>query len=284
METKTNSLVSVAVAQVPSAPGALDRNVSITAAHIRNAGHLGHDLVVFPECTLSGYMFDSPEQTRAAALTTADRRLAALVEACGNADVLAVVGLLELEGSDVYNSALLISGDGILGRYRKQHLPFFGADRFVSPGDDRAPRVIDTSIGRIGLMICFDLRFPESARVPALQGADVIAMPTAWPASATLLAEHFTRVRAVENLVYLAVADRGDEENGTKYLGGSQVVAPTGEVLVRADQREGIFGTDVDLEVARTKRLVFIPGEYELAVFDERKPQHYGVLTQTPEN
>ena len=284
MQPETTAQVSVAVAQVPSTPGALDRNLDKTVEHIGAAGDLGHDLVVFPECTLSGYMFDDPEQTRAAAIELTDPRLGRLVDACRTSGVLATVGLLERDGDRIYNAALLIGGDGMIGHYRKQHLPCLGADRFVQPGSDATPRVFQTPIGRIGLMICFDLRFPESARVLALQGADIIAMPTAWPASADFLAGYFPRVRAVENLVHLAVADRGDEENGMTFFGGSQIVAPNGDVLVRADRREGIFGAVVDPRSARDKRLVLVPGEYELGVFDERKPELYGAITETPDN
>lgn len=274
----------VAVAQVGATAGALDRNLQATVEHIRAAGRHGHDLVVFPECHLTGYLFDDPHHTRAAAIGLADPRMARLVDACRQGGVMATVGFLERDGDHVYNSAALLDGRGVVGHYRKQHLPHLGADRFVEAGTDPGPRVFDTRIGRIGLMICFDLRFPESARVLALDGADVIAMPTAWPRSAHLLAEHFTRVRAVENLVYLAVADRGDVENGTTYLGGSQIVAPTGEVLVRADRSEGIFAATIDPRTSRDKRLVFVPDEYELAPFEQRRPELYGVLTQAPEN
>ena len=284
MQPETRTQVSVAVAQMPTTRGALDRNLETTIEHIGSAGELGHSLVVFPECNLSGYMFDDPEQTRAAAITLTDPRLGLLVEACRESGVLATVGLLERDGARVYNSAVLVGGDGMIGHYRKQHLPFLGADRFVEAGSDASPRVFQTPIGRIGLMICFDLRFPESARVLALQGADIIAMPTAWPASADFLADYFTRVRAVENLVHIAVADRGDEENGINFFGGSQIVAPNGDVLVRADRREGIFGAVVEPRTARDKRLVVVPGEYELAIFDERKPELYGQLVETPED
>lgn len=285
MPTETSPpQVGVAVAQVGATPGALDQNLEATLKHIASAGRSGHDLVVFPECNLSGYMFDNPQDTRAAAMTRSDPRVDRLVAACRHHDVMATVGILELDGDRVYNSALLLDGRGILGHYRKQHLPQLGADRFVSPGADAGPRVFDTSIGQVGLMICFDLRFPESARVLALEGADIVAMPTAWPSSADFLAEHFTRVRAAENLVHLAVADRGDAENGTSYLGGSRIIGPHGEVLVQADRTEGIFGSTVDLTTSRDKRLVFIPGEYELSLFEQRKPELYGALTRTLEN
>nr|BFE59639.1 carbon-nitrogen hydrolase family protein [Dactylosporangium thailandense] len=248
---------------------------------IGRGGAAGHELLVFPECALSGYLFDSRAEAERRAIALGDRRVAHLVEACRRASVIAVVGFLESVGDVLYNAAVTLGPDGILGIYRKQHLPYLGVDRFVEPGLGDSPRVVETPIGNIGVMICFDLRFPESARVLALQGADVIAMPTAWPQSATFLAEHVTRVRALENLVYLAVADRADEENGVAFLGRSQVVSPAGEVLVDAGGAEGIFGADVHLAQARNKKLVIVPGEYELEVFAERKPDQYREITRT---
>ena len=252
----------VAVAQLPSRLGDIDANVTTVVAAIEAAGARGDDLVVFPECALSGYMFTSRAEVERAALAPGSPQLARVIDACAHASVHAVVGYLEAEQHRVFNSALTVGPDCVLGNYRKEHLPFLGADRFVEPGDGRAPRVVSTPIGNVGVMICFDLRFPESARTLALQGADVIAMPTAWPVKATFLANYMTRVRAVENLLYLAVADRADEEAGTTFLGSSQIVSPTGDVLVDAGTEEGLFSTDIDLSLARNKRLVMVPGEY----------------------
>ena len=272
----------VAVAQLPTRLGDIDANVATAVAAIETAGSRGDDLVVFPECALSGYLFTSRAEVESAALALGSARLARVVEACARASVHAVVGFLELDQGVVYNSAATIGPGGILGNYRKQHLPFLGADRFLEPGNGEAG-VVRTPVGNVGVMICFDLRFPECARTMALQGADIIAMPTNWPGNATFLANHMTRVRAVENLVYLAVADRADEEAGTAFLGRSQIVSPTGEVLVDAGTAEGVFSADVDLTLARTKTLVMVPGEYEIAVFDERKPALYQALTRPVE-
>lgn len=270
----------IAVAQLPSARAELDANTGRIAEAIGRAGAEGHEVIVFPECALSGYMFGSRAEAARAAIGIGDPRVGRLVEACRRASAYAVVGFLESDGDALYNAAVTLGPDGVLGKYRKQHLPYLGVDRFAEPGDGAEPRVVRTPVGNVGVMICFDLRFPESARVLALQGADVIAMPTAWPRAATILSEHVTRTRALENLVYLAVADRADEEGGTAFLGHSQVVSPAGEVLVHAGADEGVFGTRVDIAQARRKRLVMIPGEYELGIFSERKPDQYAEITR----
>ncbi|MFG1951682.1 carbon-nitrogen hydrolase family protein [Micromonospora sp. NPDC048830] len=277
---RTKETVRVAVAQLPSAKGNPDANVERTAATIRRAGAEGDHLVVFPECTLSGYMFDSPEEARRAAIGIGDPRIGHLVQACREASTIAVVGFLETDGTLLYNSAVTLGPHGVLGIYRKQHLPYLGADRFVTPGRGDTPPVVQTAAGKIGTMICFDLRFPEAARVLALQGADIIAVPTNWPRNAAMLSDHVTRVRALENLVYLAVADRADEENGTPFHGRSQVVSPAGQVLIDAGTDEGLFGAEVELAQARNKKLVIVPGEYELEIFTGRRPDRYTEITR----
>ncbi|MDV3125859.1 carbon-nitrogen hydrolase family protein [Mycobacterium sp. 21AC1] len=270
----------VAVAQVSSVLGDPDANIASTARWMHNAAAQGAQLTVFPECTLSGYMMDSRTQVEDAAVAITGQRLAPLIEAASATCTFAVVGLLERDGDKVYNSAVLIGPDGVAGTYRKQHLPRLGADLFVDPGDGVAPRVYEAGPLRVGIMICFDLRFPESARELALGGADVIAMPTNWPLTAGFLADHMTRVRAVENLVYVAVADRCDRESDTDFLGRSQVVAPSGEVLVDAGTAEGIVVTSVDVTQSRTKTLTFDDPPFSLPVFQGRRPELYSALTR----
>jgi len=269
----------VAVAQVPSVLGDPDANIASMARWLRLAADRGADLTVFPECALSGYMMDSRAQVEAAAVKATAERLAPLVETASDTGSFGVLGLLERDGDKVYNSAVLIGPDGIVGSYRKQHLPRLGADAFVDPGDGKAPRVYDINGLRVGIMICFDLRFPESARELALGGADVIAMPTNWPLTAGFLADHMTRVRAVENLVYVAVSDRCDRESDTDFLGRSQIVAPSGEVLIDAGTEEGIVLAPLDLTRSRTKTLTFDDPPFSLQVFDQRRPELYSALT-----
>lgn len=272
--------VRVSVAQMPVTLGDVGTNTSTVLGLMRIAADAGSKLVVFPECALTGYLFESRAEVADAAINDAHSSFQLIEEACRSLDIHVVVGLLEESEGRLFNSAMVIGPPGLLGRYRKQHLPFLGADRFVDAGSDDFPRVIETAVARIGVMICFDLRFPESARELALQGADIIAMPTNWPLEAVFLAEHMTRVRAVENLVYLAVSDRSDAESGTQFLGNSQIVAPTGDVLLNAGQSEGVFTCLIDLSLARAKRLVITPGVFELPVFEGRRPELYQELTR----
>ena len=140
-----------------------------------------------------------------------------------------VVGLLERRSKRFHNSAARIGPHGLAGIHRKRHLPYLGADRFVDEPEGGL-RPFNTSVGRLGIAICYEIRFPEVMRSLALAGSDFIALPTNWPIQSALLAEYFTRVRAAENFMYFLVASRADCEGGTELLGQSQIVDPLGEV------------------------------------------------------
>lgn len=269
----------VAVAQIECVLGDARANVAACVAAVDEAGAAGAELVVLPECALTGYVFDGLDEATAAALSLNGPELGALRAHCRERSLLVVVGLLERLDDVLHNTALLIGPEGRdLGVYRKSHLPLLGVDRFVMPGGDVAPAVFATPIGRIGLNICYDIRFPESARRLALAGADIVAHPANWPVEAAILAEHFCPTRACENRVVLAVANRGDAERGSEFVGRSQIVAADGEVLVRAERGPAVLTADVDLGQARAKRIVREAGRYETDLFGDRRPELYGAL------
>jgi predicted amidohydrolase len=112
-------------------------------------------------------------------------------------------------------------------------------------------------------------------RTLALAGAEIIALPTNWPLQASILGDHFTRVRAAENLVYLLVSNRGDAERGTEFLGKSQIVDPLGEVLASTDRDDALLVASIDLARARDKKITFQKGEFELSPWRDRRPATY---------
>ncbi len=238
----------------------------------------GADLIVLPECAISGYAFSNLEAARSAAESTPGPTSQALELACRRLGVYAVVGLLEADAGRIYNSALLVGPDGLLARYRKTHLPCLGVDRFVDAG--QALDVHDTPIGRLGLLICYDLRFPEAARVLALHGADVIVHPTNWHWTSDDFPDFINPARARESRVYVLSADRWGHEGETRYLGRSQIVDVTGKVLAEAPREgDGILHAQLDLARARQKHLVLEPGVFESDVFGDRRPDLYGRLS-----
>jgi predicted amidohydrolase len=189
-----------------------------------------------------------------------------------------VCGLLERDGDVLHNAAVLVGPDGLIGVYRKTHLPFLGVDRFVVAGDELP--LFETPLGLIGIEICYDLRFPEATRTLALGGADLVAHPTNFPVAARLQTEFITRARAAENRVYLLTANRIGKERWGEFCGWSQIVDPYGERLAEASaDEEALLIADIDVERARDKDYV-IPGEYELYLFGHRRPELYGALMQ----
>jgi predicted amidohydrolase len=269
--------VTVAVAQLGVDLDDPAGNARRVVTCLEEAASAGAEFVVFPECGLTGYVFDDRDEASRVALDREGAELAVVREACHRLGVHAVVGYLERDGDSVYNTAALFGPDGPVGYYRKRHLPPLGADRFIDASEDVEVAVFETAVGRIGIAICYEIRFPEVMRTLALAGAEIIVLPTNWPVQSTMLADHFTRVRAAENLVYLLVANRGDAERGTDFLGNSQIVDPLGQVLAKADRGEALLFADVDLSRARDKTIRFPTSDLELSPWRDRRPAGYRV-------
>ncbi len=244
----------------------------------RTAAGNGADLIVFPECTLTGYVFSSREEAMPFMETipgTATEEMKAL---CKRLGVHIVVGLLEKDGAKCFNAAVLIGPGGLVGKYRKNHLPFLGIDRFLDRGD-KPSEVFDTPIGRLGLHICYDANFPECARVMTLLGADILILPTNWPQGRGKVAKYIINTRAYENKVHFVAANRVGEECGTRFIGSSKIINAWGDTLAQAgNTEEEIIYADVNLEEARQKHVVFKPGEFEMDFIRDRRPELYGPI------
>ncbi|MCB2190470.1 MAG: carbon-nitrogen hydrolase family protein [Deltaproteobacteria bacterium] len=241
------------------------------------------DLVVFPECANSGYVFTSAQE----ALPYADsvpgpfvEQLAAVAKECNRC---LAVGLLEKDGDTLYNSAALITSQGQLHLYRKTHMPYIGLDRFLSPGDRLD--LFDSPLGKVGLAICYDWRFPELARSLALQGADLLIGLSNWPDGAQVIPSVLLPARAAENRVWIVSSNRVGTERGVEFIGRSAIISPDGETLCALDGREeGVALGEIDLTLARNKRLVKKPGEYEVDLWRDRRPSLYRAVTRGEEN
>jgi predicted amidohydrolase len=270
--------VLVAVAQTEPKLGENERNLADCLARAEEASSAGAELLVLPECAIPGYVFDSADEALPYAEEIPGPTTGALERECARLGLHVVCGLLERDGDALRNAAVLVGPGGLIGTYRKTHLPFLGVDRFVTPGDELP--VFDTPLGRIGIEICYDLRFPEVTRTLALRDADIIAHPTNFPMAAKIQTELITVARAAENRIYLLTANRVGKERSGEFCGWSQIVDPYGKRLAEADEREEkLLVADVDLAKARNKDYV-IPGEYELYLFGHRRPELYGALVE----
>ncbi len=274
----------VGVAQIEPRLGETGRNLETCLGRLEEAATAGCSLVVFPECALSGYMFDSVEEAAPFAVEVPGRETGRLAEACARLGLHAAVGVLERDGDDLRNAAVLIGPGGLVGRYRKTHLPFLGVDRFTLPGDEPF-EVVETPIGRLGIEICYDLRFPELTRALALRGAEIVVHPANWPVQVRPLADFMTRSRAAENRVFLLTANRVGRERDAEFFGWSQIVDPLGRRLAEAGAtEEGLVVAEIAPADARVKDILPVPGEYEIHLFDDRRPELYGALVEEPQS
>lgn len=270
--------IRVAACQIDPQLGEVDRNLEHIERVVAEAATAGARLVVLPEAAVTGYVFENLDE----ALTVAQRAVAVaeqrLADAAVGAGVALIVGTLEAEAREVFNTALIFTGDGRRFRYRKMHLPYLGVDRFATPGPD-APEVYDLAGMRVGVLICYDLRFPEAARICALEGADLVALPTNWPVGVEFHPGIFAPARAAENHVYLLACDRVGEERGTTFIGRSILLDCNGkELAVASDTEEAILFGEVDPDLARQTHHRRIPGEHEWDTINDRRPGLYGRL------
>ena len=278
--------VVVAVAQMDPRLGLPEHNLVRIRDLFEEAIGRGAQLTVFPECATTGYGFADLASARAVAETVPGPTTEALAAVCrqhkmAEGGPYVVVGLLESteDPETVYNSAVLVGPEGLVGLYRKAHLPLLGVDRFTTPGDTGF-RVWDTEIGRIGTIICYDLRFPEAMRVLGLSGADIIALPTNWPDGSQNAPQFVTRTRALENRVFVLACNRCGEESSFWFFGHSQITDPRGNVLAEAEADEAICYATIEPAQAREKRIVLRPGEFELDTVGDRRPDLYGGISE----
>jgi len=273
-------VVKIAVVQMPAEPCQIQTNLQQVLLYLHQAAKQGANIIVFPECVLTGYDL-SPEETQVYNVSAADPAIAQIHEASSQLHVIAQVGALErADDGSLYNSAFLFGPDGLRSIYRKTHLPVLGLDRFVSPGV-LAPSTISTPQGSLGSLICYDLRFPEPSRLLALQGAQILMVSTAWPQAANLYVDFLAQARAAENRVFVAAANRCGVERSAHFLGRSLIINPDGVILQEAaGDSSAIIYAEIDPAEADKKHLVFDPGTYELDLLGARRPELYDGLVQ----
>ena len=272
--------VKIAAVQMDPKITKNSENLERIVFETRGAAKNGADLIVFPECALSGYVFSSREEAIPFAESIPGVSTERLATCCQELGVYVVYGLLERADDKCYNAAVLVGPEGFIGKYRKIHLPFLGIDRFIDAGNEPF-QVYKTSIGNIGIQICYDCNFPESTRIMALLEADIMALPTNWPQGRERIVNYVVNTRAYENRVHLVAADRVGNERGAKFLGHSKIVSASGDTLVEAsgDNEETIYA-EVSLAEARQKHIVIKAGEFEVDYIQDRRPELYGELTK----
>jgi predicted amidohydrolase len=236
----------------------------------------GADIVVLPELCTSGYVFRSVDEARAAATPADGEILHGWAAEAARTGALVVGGFAELASDGrLFNSSALVDGDGVVAVYRKMHL--WDEERFwFVPGESPAP-VVPTRHGSIGLAVCYDLEFPELTRGLALQGADLIVLPTNWPRDdappdGRPVLHTLAAMTAYWNKVFVAVCDRCGIERGLEFEGGSVIAGPDGALRAGpvADRGTATIIADCDLGQAADKRT-----SERNDAFADRRPAHY---------
>src|SRR5215210_868856 len=261
----------------------VEEDLARIARQLDDARAAGAELVVLPESAIGGYIREGAAAPDVpAGLEREGPELAALAALAG--DTVVCAGYTEAAAGQRYSSAVCVSGDGVLGHQRKVHLP--PGERFAfRAGDGFA--AFDTPAGRIGMLLCYDKLFPEAVRTLALDGAEIVCCPAAWPVDRhrptrrvrdDRQTRHFLVVdqaRAVENQVFFASANQTGPWGRLKFLGGAKVVDPDGSVLARTGARPGLAVAHADLEAVRHSREV-------IDHLADRRPDAYGPLASMP--
>jgi len=232
----------VACCQLAPVLGDPAANRERAAAAVARAVERGARVVVLPELISSGYVFESEAEARASAEAADGATVALWARLAADHGIVIVGGFCELAGGEVFNSAALVDPGGLRCVYRKAHL-WDAESLWFIPGS-AAPPVVATRFGRIAVMICYDLEFPEWVRLPALDGAQLLCAPTNWPAFPRPDGERPAEIVRVQanaavNRMFIAACDRTGEERGVAWVGGSVIVDADGWPLAEATMTAG---------------------------------------------
>ncbi|HKH17601.1 MAG TPA: nitrilase family protein [Solirubrobacteraceae bacterium] len=251
--------IAVACCQARLAFGDPAGNRAALDRLLREAARRGARIVVLPELAASGYRFADRDEAWQLAEPLDGPTVTGWHAVAADEDVIVVGGLCERAGGELHNSAVLVDAGGVRAVYRKAHL--WDGESLTFGAGDAAPPVVDTVFGRVAVVICYDLEFPEWIRLPALAGAQLLCAPVNWPSTPRPARERPAEVVRVQadaavNRMFIAACDRVGAERGTDWIGGSVIVDPDGWPLAGplSAPAAGCILADCRLEDARDKR------------------------------
>lgn len=272
--------MKIAGVQMDIRLGDVEHNLNRMIAYHREARSNGASLTVFPECALPGYCYESRGEALPYSQPIPGPATQKFQVACQELGGAVIFGLLERDGDQLFNALAFVGPDGLIGSYRKVHLPFLGIDMHTDYGD-RPFAVQEFEGTKVGMNICYDGGFPESARCLTLLGADLVVLPTNWPPGAECAADYTSNARAMENTIYYMAVNRVGTERGVTFIGKSRICDPLGRTMVEADATsETILYAELDLARARNKRLVRVAGKNEVNRISDRRPEMYGPIVE----
>lgn len=272
-EQEPDDTLTAACVQWDVRRGDVAANLTTVTDGLRQAAAAGASLAVLPELWSTSFLADFPAATLAAA-QAAEAEVLALSGSLG----LVIIGSsIEAADGRMHNTARVYDRGQQIGAYRKIHLfSPIAEDRYFCAGDDAL--VVDTSIGRIGVLICYDLRFPELARHYFHRNAQILVVPGQWPEARSVHWRALLRARAIENEMYVVGCNRLGQElslkNNTDALvfpGDSRIIDPTGEILASGSGEQGVITAELEVRKARTIRRI-------LPVARDQRPEVYRKL------
>lgn len=270
----------VALAQINCKKGNKKANIQKIAEYTAEAKQQDAELVVFPELSLTGYILRDELYELAEKIpgpsTTAIEKIAQKTKAH---IVFGMPELSEKTQATIYNTAVLIGPKGLIGKYQKMYLPthsVFEEKRYFRPG--YRVGTFETELGKLGLIICYDIFFPEVSRLTRLEGAQLIICPSASPAVRRTFFEVLTVARAIENTAFLAYVNLVGIEDGLQFWGGSRLVGPNGKVTVQAkyDEEDLVLGEINYADIRHVE--TFVPTLKDL------RPELFDTLKERAEN
>ena len=261
-----NREIKAAAVQFNLQLGDVDANIESALTGIEQAAASGAQIAVLPEMWSTGY-----DYRHLAGLAERTPEVIEQLCAVSRANDMVLVGSLPEKNDDkLYNMATVIDKGEVQGVYRKLHMfSTMGEDRFLSPGDSTL--VLDTSVGRIGVAICYDLRFPELFRRMALDGAELICVPAEWPKPRQEHWRTLLRARAIENQLFIAAANCCGIQGKLDFFGMSLLISARGEVLAEAGETDTVLNATFDRQEMATYR-------EQIRCFTDRRPEIYGSL------
>ncbi len=269
--------IKLALAQISSKRENKKENLRKIEELTLKAKEQAADLVIFPEMSLTGYVVRDQVYELAETIPgPSTKKIETLAKQTGMHIILGMPELSEKSKATIFNTAVFVGPEGLIGKYRKMYLPthsVFEEKRYFRPGYQTAS--FNTALGNIGLCICYDLFFPEVCRLTRLKGAQLIVTISASPAVRRSYFEILTAARALENTAFLAYVNLVGVEDGLQFWGGSRLISPTGDILAKAkyDEEDLVF-CEVDFNDLRAAE-PFIPTLRDLRpeLFDKLKEE-----------
>ncbi len=256
-------VIKTGIIQFDISFGRAGHNLAAAKRLITSLARKGVQLVLLPEMWSTGFVNDRLDELS----ETTPGILEELMQLTRKMQLTIIGSLPEKRADGIYNTAYVVDRGAVCAEYRKVHLfTLTNEHKYFKPG--RNAVVANTSLGRIGLMICYDLRFPELCRALTLKGAEIIAVVAQWPAVRVSHWDVLLKARAVENQVFILGANRSGRDDELIYAGHSRIISPYGKVLARAVKRSATISATIDLGVLEHARK-------QIPCLEQRVPEAY---------